>query len=115
VKLRDDHAFGAVDDKLAAPEHDRHLAEIDTLFQHVFGVFADQAATDPERLGIGQLEIDAFLGGVARLAQLVVKIFQRYLPIVADNGGGLTQQGFQSFVLALPGIDILLQEARVTT
>ena len=49
VELADDDALGAVDDELAAADHDRHVAEVDLLLDR--GLALVQAEPDAEAAG----------------------------------------------------------------
>ena len=114
MKLRDDHAFGAVDDKLATAEHDGHLADVDFFFKDFLDFLALQPADDPEGSPVGQSQVAAFLGHVAGFFQLVVVILEGHLPVVALDGEGLAQQGLKPFVLPLVGGSGHLEKSRVT-
>src|SRR6202012_501614 len=65
VELADDHALGAVDDELAAADHDRHVAEVNRLFDCGFALV--QAEPDVERAAEREAELAALVGFVARL------------------------------------------------
>ena len=69
VQLADDHALGAVDDELAAADHDRHVAQVDFFLDRLLLV---QPQPNAERPAIGQPQLPALVGAVARLAQLVL-------------------------------------------
>ena len=69
VELADDDALGAVDDELAAADHDRHVAEVDRLLDGRLALV--QAEPDVEGAAVGQAELAALVGLVARLAQVV--------------------------------------------
>ena len=69
VELADDDALGAVDDELAAADHDRHVAEVDRLLEG--GLALVEPEPDVERSAVGQAELAALVGVVARLAQVV--------------------------------------------
>src|SRR6185437_8694598 len=110
VQLADHHALGAVDDELAAAEHDRHVAQVDLLFDRLlFG----QAQPDLERPAVGQPQLAAFVGFVPRLAQLVAKVLQLQRLVVALDREDLAQHAFDALVLALLGSDVQLQESFV--
>ena len=68
VQLADDDALGAVDDELAAADHDRHVAEVDFFLDRLLLV---EPQPDAERPAVGQPQLPALVGVVARLAQLV--------------------------------------------
>ena len=101
VKLVHDDALGAVDDELAAADHDRDFAEVDGVFHHLVLVLADEADLDAEGHAVGQAQGAALIGGVARLGQVVADVFQAQVPVVAFDREDLAQQRFEPFVLAL--------------
>ena len=74
VKLADDHALGAVDDELAAADHDRHVAEVDRLLDR--GLALVELEPDVEGTAVGEAELAALVGLVARLAQVELDVFQ---------------------------------------
>ena len=82
VQLADDDAFGAVDDELAAADHDRHVAEID-FFLDDRAIGLAQAQPDLERPAVGEAQLPAFVGVVARLAEFVLHVFESDLLVVA--------------------------------
>jgi len=95
VQLADHHAIGTVDDELAAAEHNGHLAQIDVFLDRlVFG----QAQPQLERPPVGQAQLPAFIGLVARFAQLVGHIFQAQRLVVAFDGKDLAQHAFDAVV-----------------
>ncbi len=65
VQLGNDHALGAVDDELAAADHDRHVAKVDFFLD---GLLLFQAQPNFEWPAIGKAQLPAFIGAVARLA-----------------------------------------------
>ena len=69
MELADDDALGAVDDELAAADHDRHVAEVDRLLERRLALVEPEP--DVERPAVGQAELAALVGLVARLAQVV--------------------------------------------
>ena len=93
VQLADDDALGAVDDELAAADHDRHVAEVDLFFDRLFLV---QAQPDAERPAIGQAQLAALVRAVARLAELVLDVFQAELLVVALDREDFAQHAFQA-------------------
>ncbi len=110
VQLADDDALGPVDDELPAAHHDRHFADVDGLFEDFLFVFALEAAVDAQRQPVGQPKVAAFLGFVARLAELVVVIGQRHRLVVADDGEDFPQEAFEALLFSLFGFDVLLKE-----
>ena len=59
VELADDDALGAVDDELAAADHDRHVAEVDLFLDAVSPLL--QAEPDAERPAVGEAELAALV------------------------------------------------------
>ena len=107
VQLADDDALGTVDDELAAAEHDRHVAQVDFLFDRLlFG----QPQPDAERAPVGQPQLAAFVGFVARLAQLVADVFQPQGLVVALDRENLPQHRLDSLILPLLQRNLVLQE-----
>ncbi len=111
VELADDHALGAVDDELAAADHDRHVAEIDRLLEHRLALV--QAEPDVERAAEGQPELAALVGIVPRLAQVKPEIFQLERLVVALDREDLPEDAFQSRVGSLFGGLVGLEETLV--
>jgi hypothetical protein len=75
VHLRDDDAFGAVDDERAVHRHERHVAHVDVLFLDVLDrlraglridIEHDQAQRDLQRRGIGHAPLPALVNVVLR-------------------------------------------------
>ena len=91
VQLADDDALGAVDDELAAADHDRHVAEVDLLLDRL--VLAE-AEPDAERPAVGEAELAALGRVVAGLAQLVLDVLQAELLVVALDREDLLQNAF---------------------
>ena len=111
LNLRHDHAFGAVDDELAAADHQRHRAEI-----HFFvddRVFALQAALDLQRRAVGQAERPALVGRVARLAQIVFQEIQRDRFVIRQNRKHFLKDRLQTVALAFVRQHINLKELGV--
>ena len=100
VQLADHDALGAVDDELAAAEHDRHVAEVDLFLDRLLFV---QPQPDAERPAVGQPQLAAFVRLVARLAQLVAQVLELELSCRSSRSGRFPQDAFQPFVLALVG------------
>ncbi len=73
VQLADHDALGAVDDELAAAEHDRHVAQVDFFLDRLL---LGQPQPDAERPAVGQPQLAALVRRVARLAQLVAQVLQ---------------------------------------
>src|SRR5262249_20120694 len=93
VELANHDAFGAVDDELAAADHDRHVAQVSLLFDRLFLV---QAEPDAERPAVGQAQLPAFVRIVARLPELVLEVIETDCLIVALDGEDLPQDPFQA-------------------
>ena len=100
MQLAHHDAFGAVDDELAAAEHDRQVAEVDFFLDRLLFV---EPQPNAERPAVGQTQLAAFIRLVARLAQLVAQIRERQLLVVAFDREDFAQYAFQAFVLALVG------------
>ena len=113
VELVHDDALGAVDDELAAADHDRDLAEVDGVFHHLVLVLADEADLDAERHAVGQAQGAALVGGVAGLGEVVADVLEAEVPVVALDREDLAEQGLEALVLALGGLDLLLEEPLV--
>ncbi len=73
VQLAHHDALGAVDDELAAAEHDRQVAQVDFFLDRLLFV---EPQPDAERPAVGQPQLAAFIRLVARLAQLVAQVLQ---------------------------------------
>ncbi len=110
VELADHDAFGAVDDELAAADHDRHVAEVDFFLDRLLLV---EAQPDAERPAVGQPQLPALIGTVARLAQLVLDVLQAERLVVALDREDFPQDAFQAGGRALFGRHVQLQEAVV--
>src|SRR5205823_651245 len=63
MQLADDDALGAVDDELAAADHDGHVAEVD-LFLDRLGVL-HEAQPDTEGPAVGEAQLPALIGVIA--------------------------------------------------
>ena len=101
VQLADHHALGAVDDELAAAEHDRHVAQVDLFLDRLL---LGQPQPDLERPAVGQPQLAALVGLVARLAQLVADVLQAQRLVVAFDREDLAQHALDALVLPLlPG------------
>ena len=96
VELADDDALGAVDDELAAADHDRHVAEVDRLLDRRLALV--EAEPDVERAAVGEAELAALVGFVARLAQVELDVFQLERLVVALDREDLAEDPFQSRV-----------------
>src|SRR5262249_6036528 len=93
MELRYNHAFGAVDDELAAADHDRHVPQVDFLLDRLLLVEAQPDAKGPP---VGQAELPALVGAVTRLAQLVLDKIQAQRFVVALDGEDFAQDPFQA-------------------
>ena len=107
VQLADHDALGAVDDELAAAEHDRHIAQVDFFLDRLLLV---EPQPDAERPAVGQPQLAAFVRLVARLAQLVAQVLELERLVVALDREDLAQHAFEAVVLALVGGRFVLQE-----
>src|SRR5262249_4283327 len=110
VQLGNHDALGAVNDEFAAADHDRHVAEIHFLFDRLLFV---QPQPNLERPAVGQPQLPAFVGAVARLAQLVLDVIQAQGLVVTFDREDLAQNSFQAVRLALFGRHVQLQETIV--
>ena len=110
VQLAHHDALGAVDDELAAAEHDRQVAQVDFFLDRLLLV---EPQPDAERPAVGQPQLPAFVRLVARLAELVAQVSKRELLVVALDREDFAQHAFQAFVLALVRAAFVLQEPRV--
>ena len=111
VELADDDALGAVDDELAAADHDRHVAEVDRLLDRRLPLV--QAEPDVERPAVGQAELAALVGLVARLAQVELDVFQLERLVIALDREDFPEDPLQPAVGALLGRDVGLEEPLV--
>ena len=93
VELADDDALGAVDDELAAADHDRHVAEVDLFLDRLLLV---EAQPDAERPAVGQAQLPALVGAVARLAELVLDVLERDRLVVALDREDFAQHAFEA-------------------
>src|SRR5262249_17504082 len=114
VKLVHDHALSAVDDELAAANHDRDFAEVDGVIHHLVLVLALEANLDAKWHAVGQAQRSALIGGIARLGQVIADVLQAEIPVVAFNRENLSEQGFEPFVLSLAELNLFLEEALVS-
>src|SRR5262249_2974807 len=106
----DDDALGAVDDELAAADHDRHVAEIDLFFD---GLLFVETQPDAERPSVRQPKLPALVRAVTRLAQLVPEILQVDAFVVALDGEDIREYALEPGIGALFGRHIELQKAVV--
>src|SRR5690606_12460942 len=120
MQLGDDDALGAVDDEGAVVGHERDLAHVDLLLLHVLdrlgarlAVVDHQAHGDAQRGAVAQAAVAALALVEHRLAELVADVFQRGVAAVAADREHRLQRGVQALVLALGGVDVLLQELAV--
>src|SRR5205823_5459855 len=88
VELADDHALGAVDDEFAAADHDRHVAEVDLFFDRLLLV---EAQPNPKRPAVGEPQLPALVGVVARLAELVFEVVEVDGLVIALDGKDLAE------------------------
>ena len=101
VELADHHALGAVDDELAAADHDRHVAEVDRLLDR--GLALVEPEPDVQRAAVGQAELAALVGLVAGLAQVELDVFEGQRRVVALDREDLAEDPFEARVGALLG------------
>jgi hypothetical protein len=113
VQLRYDDSLGAVDDELAAADHDGQLAQVDQVLLDLVAILAVHAHPDAKRHAEGQTQLAALRRSVARLTQLVAHVFEPHVPVVAFDGKHLAEQPFEPAVGALVGIGMLLQKAGI--
>ena len=105
VQLADHHALGPVDDELAAAEHDGDVAQVDFLLDRLL---LGQAEPDLERPAVGQPQLPALVGLVARFAQFVAEVLQPQRLVVAFDGEDFPQHALDPLVLPLlPGHFVL--------
>src|SRR6202012_4378298 len=81
VELADHDALGAVDDELAAADHDRHVAEVDGFLDRRLALV--QPEPDGERPAVGEPELAALVGLVAGLAEVELDVFELERLVVA--------------------------------
>src|SRR5207237_9708166 len=98
VQLGDDDALGAVDDELAAADHDGHVAEVDLLLD---GLLLVEAQPDLEGPAVGEAQLPALVGAVTRLAQLVLDVVEAKRFVVALDRKDLAQHPFEAVRVAL--------------
>jgi hypothetical protein len=79
------------------------FTEVDGVFHHFVFVLADKAHLDAERHAEGQAKGATFVGGVARLAQVVADVFKTKIAVVAFDRKDFAKERFEPFVLALVG------------
>ncbi len=108
VELADDDAFGAVDDELAAADHDRHFTQVYRILDHLGPVLALEPDPNPEGHAKGQPQRAAFIRRVASLRQFITEILQLQIPVIRLDREDLPKQCFEAFVLALGRINFLL-------
>ena len=111
VELADDDALGAVDDELAAADHDRHVAQIDRFLEHRLALV--EAEPDVERAAVGQPELPALVGIVARLAQVEAEVLELECLVIALDREDLPEDALQTRVAPLLGGIIGLEETLV--
>ena len=111
VELADDDPLGTVDDELAAADHDRHVAQVDRFLERRLALVEPEP--DVERPAVGQAELAALVGVVARLAQVVAEVLQLERLVVALDREDLAEDAFQPRVAALVGRQVGLEEPLV--
>src|SRR3569623_2927172 len=108
MQLRDDHAFGAVDNESALRGHERKFAHENLLF---FGSgFFLQQKSDMERRAVGDAFAEAFEPVELWLANLVAVIIKNNFPIVTFEWKPLGEDGLQAEIFALARGARLLQK-----
>jgi hypothetical protein len=112
VELRHHDALGAVDDELAAAEHDGQVAQVDLFLDRLI---LDEAQPDAERPTVGQPQLAALVHRVARLAELVPQVLELDRLVVALDGEDFLKDSLESFVLPFAGRagSVVLQEPLV--
>ncbi len=110
MQLADRDALAAVDDELAAADHDRDLAEVDLLLDRL-GL--DQADPDLERVAVGHAQLATLLDRVPRAAEFITDVLETQGLVVRVDREHLAQQGLEPLHLAPVGRDLGLQEAEV--
>ena len=110
VQLADDDTFRTVDDELTATEHDGDVAEIDLFLN---GLVARQSQPHAQRATIGEAQLAALIGIVARLPQLVADILELHGAIVALDREDFPQNTLDPLVLPLQRRGVVLEEAVV--
>ena len=111
VELADDDALGAVDDELAAADHDRHVAEVDRLLERRLALVEPEP--DVQGPAVGQAELAALVGVVARLAEVVVEVLELEGLVVALDREDLAEDPLEARVAPLVGRQVGLEEPLV--
>ncbi len=113
VELADDDPLGTVDDELAAADHDGHVTQVDRFLEG--GLALVEPEPDMERPAVGQAELTALVGVVARLAQVVVEILELERLVVTLDRENLAEDPFQPGVAALVDRQVGLEEPLVAS
>ena len=113
VELADDDPLGTVDDELAAADHDGHVTQVDRFLEG--GLALVEPEPDVERPAVGQAELAALVGVVARLAQVVVEILELERLVVTLDRENLAEDPFQPGVAALVDRQVGLEEPLVAS
>ena len=113
VELADDDPLGTVDDELAAADHDRHVTQVDRFFEGRLALVEPEP--DVERPAVGQAELAALVGVVARLAQVVVEILELERLVVALDREDLAEDPFKPGVAPLVDRQVGLEESLVAS
>ena len=108
VELRDDHAFGAVDDESAVGRHDRHVAEKHVLFAHVVAVAETERRIKRARV---RLAVDEGLEiRFLRRVEMVAYEIKAVAAVKRRDGEYFLEYGLEALRLALCGRDVRLQK-----
>ncbi len=112
MQLAYHHALGAVDDELAAAEHDGHITQIDLFLD---GLLACKPQVNLEGTAVGQAKLAALVRAEAGFTQLVADELQNGCLVVALDREDFAQHAFQAHRLALVEGDAILKETLVAT
>src|SRR5580700_7069954 len=110
MQLAHHDALGPVNDELAAPQHDGHVAQVDLFLDRLF---FDQPQPDPKGPAVRQPQLPALGRRVAWFAELVTKVFEAILPVVAFDREDFAQNLLESLALALARTAFELQKAGI--
>ena len=111
VQLANDDAFGAVNNKFAAAEHNRQFAKVDVVFNRV--LFADEAKANAQRTTVGQAQTTAFVRRVMRFFKFVMNVFQTRRFFVIFDRERFAKNAFQTLVFTFGRRNVRLEEVRV--
>jgi len=111
MKLGDDNAFRAVDDKRAALGHHRDVAHVDLLV--LDEILLAQTQFHIKRHGIGDSFANALDLGVLRIADRIGDILQNQTTVVGFNRENLSEHRLEALGFALFVRHALLQEIQI--